>query len=77
MTEGRKDELLAKISKVANSDPTAFPGVESDIKVTKDEESGNFTVDLSVHYIIENQDESDKMDVAYATARSIIRNPTS
>ena len=45
--------------------------------MTKDEESGNIIVDLVIHYIIENEDESDKMDVTYATAKSIIRNPSS
>ena len=51
MTEERKQELLAKISMVASNDLTAFDGAESDIKVSKDAETGKILIDIVVHWI--------------------------
>ena len=36
MSDDRKQELLAKIVKVASNDVSAFAGTDSDIKVVKD-----------------------------------------
>ena len=35
MTEERKQELLAKIERIASNDITVFAGIEYDIKVDK------------------------------------------
>ena len=74
MSEDRRDELLAKITKVASNDAAAFAGTESDIKVSQDEESGNIAIDLIAHWIQSNEDEPDKMLVNYAAAKSTIKN---
>ena len=76
MTERTKDELLAKIKKVADNDATAFAGVESDIIVNRDNASGDIEIDLSVHFIVSDEDEADKMNISYATAKSFIKNAT-
>ena len=41
MTEARREELLAKITMVASNDLTVFEGIESDIKVSKNDQNGN------------------------------------
>ena len=76
MTERTKDELLAKIKKVADNDATAFAGVESDIIVNRDNASGDIEIDMSVHFIVSDEDEGDKMNISYATAKSFIKNAT-
>ena len=76
MTERRKEELLAKIKKVADNDATAFAGVESDIQVSRDNQSGDIEIDLAVHFIVSDEDESDKMNVSYSACKSYIKNAT-
>ena len=76
MTERSKDELLAKIKKVADNDATAYAGVESDIIVSRDNASGDIEIDLAVHYIVSDEDEGDKMNISYAAAKSFIKNAT-
>ena len=41
MTEARREELLAKITMVASNDLTVFEGIESDIKVSRNDQNGN------------------------------------
>ena len=49
MTEARREELLAKITKVASNDLTVYEGIESDIKVSKNDQNGNIVIDMVVH----------------------------
>ena len=76
MAEERKQELLAKISMVASNDLTAFDGAESDIKVSKDSETGKILIDIVVHWIQTDPEEADMMNVSYAAANSAIKNAT-
>lgn len=76
MTEARRGELLDKIAKVASNDVTAFAGTESDIKVSKNDESGEIVVDMCAHFIKTDQDKEDYMNVSYATAKCFIQNAT-
>ena len=70
------EEMLAKIDKVASNDSTAFVGIESDIKVGVDNESGHLIVDMIAHSIKTDENELDRMNVSYAAARSSIKNAT-
>ena len=76
MTEARKGELLDKIAKVACNDITAFAGTESDIIVSKNEESGDIVVDMVAHFIKTDQEREDYMNVSYAAAKCSIENAT-
>ena len=76
MTQARKDELLAKIRKIADNDATAFAGVESDIRVTSDAASGDLMIDMVVHYMASDRDAADRMNVSYAAANCTIKNAT-
>ena len=76
MTEARKGELLDKIAKVACNDITAFAGTESDIIVSKNEESGDIVVDMVAHFIKTDQEREDYMNVSYAAAKCFIQNAT-
>ena len=49
MTEERKEELLAKITRVASNDLSVYDGIESDIKLSKNDQNGDITIDLVVH----------------------------
>ena len=74
MTQERADELLAKIIKVASNDATVFAGVEQDIKVVRDNDSGDIVVDMVVHFIMTDENENDKLNFSYATCNSTIKN---
>ena len=76
MTEGRKEELLVKIQQIADNSTNAYAGVESDIKVNRDDVSGDIEVDLVVHYMASAENEDDRMNVSYAAAKSTIKNAT-
>ena len=73
MTEDRKTELLEKINMVATNDPKASPDPESDIKVSR-AGINSYLVDILVHFVIQNEDEDDKMDVHFAACKSFINN---
>ena len=49
MSEKRREELLAKIAKVASNDAAVFAGSESDIQVSRGIESGDIAIDVVVH----------------------------
>ena len=51
MSEARREELLAKIARVASNDAAAFAGTESDVKVSQDGASGDIAVDVVAHWI--------------------------
>ena len=74
MSEGRREELLAKIARVASNDATAFAGTESDIAVSQGGASGDIAIDVVAHWIISNEDQSDEMMIHYAAAVGTIKN---
>ena len=76
MTQLRYDELMAKILKVKSGDLQATAGIEHNIKVIASDAGGSsdMKVDVVVHYIVSNENESDKMFVYYAAANSLIQN---
>ena len=76
MTGARKEELLAKIERVASNDATAFAGTESDIKVTKNSKNGEIVIDMVAHYMRTDNDRPNLMHVSYTTALGVIRNAT-
>lgn len=77
VSESRRDELLAKIMKVKDSDHTAFAGAEWSIQLTADEnDTSSIEVDLLAHYIVSNENEPDTMTVNYAAAKSTIKPAT-
>ena len=77
VSENRRDELLAKIMKVKDTDHTAFAGAEWSINLTADEnDTSSIEVDLVAHYIVSNKNEPDTMTVNYAAAKTIIKSAT-
>ena len=76
MTGARKEELLAKIERVASNDATAFAGTESDIKVTKNSKNGEIVIDMVAHFMKTDEDRPDYMNVSYAAANCAIANAT-
>ena len=74
MTEERKQELLAKIERVANNDISVFSGVDSDIKIIKKSNENEIIIDMAVHFMITDEAEADRMNISYATCNSIIKN---
>ena len=74
MSEERKEELLAKIAKVASNDTTAFAGTDSGIKVYLNNENGYIVIDMVAHFIKTDENEPDRMNVSYACAKSVIKN---
>ena len=77
MTEERKAEMLEKIEKIASNDATVFAGTESDIRVTKDSDSGELVIDMVAHFMKTNEDKPDEMHVSYASAVSKIKHASS
>lgn len=67
---------MAKILKVKSGDLQATAGIEHNIKVIASDAGGSsdMKVDVVVHYIVSNENESDKMFVYYAAANSLIQN---
>ena len=77
VSENRRDELLAKIMKVKDTDHTAFAGAEWSIQLTADEnDTSSIEVDLLAHYIVSNENEPDTMTVNYAAAKTTIKSAT-
>ena len=76
MTEERKQELIAKIERVANNDITVFSGVDSDIKVKKDDTNGEIVIDMVVHYMLSDENDADRMNLSYAACKATIKNAT-
>ena len=76
MSAERKGELLAKIERVACNDATAFAGVESDIRVATNSESGEIVIDMVAHFMKTDEDRPDYMNVSYAAANCTIANAT-
>ena len=74
MTQERADELLAKVIKVASNDATVFAGVEQDIKVVRDNDSGDIIIDMVVHFIMSDENENNKLNFSYASCNSTIKN---
>ena len=74
MTQQRSEELLAKVIRVASNDATVFAGVEHDIRVVRDNDSGDIVIDMVVHFIKEDENESDKLNFSYASCNSTIKN---
>ena len=73
MTEERKAEMLEKIEKIASNDAKVFAGTESDIRVTKDSDSGELVIDMVAHFMKTDEDKPDYMHVSYAAALSRIK----
>ena len=59
MSDTRRQELLAKISKVASNDVTATDGLESDVKLHRDAETGKIVIDMLVNWMKSNEDVPD------------------
>ena len=76
MTEERKQELLAKIEKVASNDVSVNAGTDYDLKVSKEDQDGSIIIDLVAHIIKSDENEPDKMNVSYASAYCKITNAT-
>ena len=74
MTEDRKQELLAKVERVASNDTTVFAGTDYDIKVDKNSENGSIVIDMVAHIMKSDENEPDKMNVSYAAAYCMINN---
>ena len=51
-----------------------FAGVEHDIRVVRDNASGDIVIDMVVHFIKEDENESDKLNFSYASCNSTIKN---
>lgn len=77
MTEERKAEMLEKIEKIATNDAAVFAGTESDIRVTKDSDSGELVIDMVAHFMKTDEDKPDYMHVSYAAALSKIKHASS
>ena len=76
MSELRKQQLLARIAKVASNDPEAPNDTISDIKVSRSNNAnGDIEIDFVAHFMKTNEQEPDRMTVSYAAAKSIIKNP--
>ena len=74
MTQERKQELIAKIERVANNDISVFSGVDSDIKIKKSSTDGEIVIDMVVHFMKTDEDETERMNVSYAACKSTIKN---
>ena len=48
--------------------------MEQDIKVTKSDENGEIVIDMVVHFMMTDENESDTMNVSYAAAKAVIKN---
>ena len=75
MTEAQRSELLDKLDKVASNDLTVTQDIESDIKVSKNDE-GNLDIDLIAHCMKTNEDAPDKMEIYYAAGKCGIKSPS-
>ena len=75
MTEVRRIELLEKLDKVASNDLTVTQDIESDIKISKNDE-GNLDIDLIAHCMKTNEDSPDKMEIYYTAGKCGIKNPS-
>ena len=75
MTEVRRSELLEKLDKVASNDLTVTQDIESDIKISKNDED-NIDIDLIAHCMKTNEDAPDKMEIYYAAGKCGIKNPS-
>ena len=75
MTDARRNELLDKLDKVASNDLTVTQDIESDIKISKNDE-GNLDIDLIAHCMKTNEDTPDKMEIYYAAGKCGIKNPS-
>ena len=58
---------------VATNDQNAYPGPESDIKVSR-AGTDSYLVDILVHFVITDENEDDRMDVHFAASKSLINN---
>ena len=76
MTENRKWELLAKIERIASNDISVFAGVEHDITIEKNNETGTIVIDLVAHIMKSDENEPEKMNVSYAAAYCSLKNAT-
>ena len=56
MTEARMQELLAEICQVASNDVTAIVGLETDIKLYRDGESGSIVIDMLANWMKSDED---------------------
>ena len=74
MTQQRKDELLTKITQVANNDVATLAGVEKDIRVVKSNENGEIIIDMVVHFIKTDENAPELINVSYAAALARIQN---
>ena len=76
MTPERREELLAKIDRVACNDATVITGTESDIRVSRNSDSGAIVIDMVAHVMKTDEDRPDYMNVSYAAAKCSIENAT-
>ena len=77
MTEERREELLARISKVVSNDARASVGTETDIRVSRSSESGKILIDMVAHFMRPDGTKPTCMNVSYAAANCAIQNATS
>ena len=75
MTAIRKSELLDKLDKVASNDLTVTSDIESNIKISKNDD-GNIEIDLIAPCMKTNEDAPDKMEIHYAAGKCGIKNPS-
>ena len=76
MTEERKVELLAKVQKLVDGETTGFAGVERDIRVIKDSETGDMVIDMIAHWMKIDEDDPEAMSMSYASSKSVIKDAT-
>ena len=76
MTEERKVELLAKIQKIVDNDVETFSGVERDVRIVKDSQSGDIVIDMIAHFMKTDEDDPEAMNMSYACSKSVIKNAT-
>ena len=61
---------------MVDNDATAFSGVERDIRIVKDSQSGDIVIDMLAHIMKTDDDDPTAMSMSYAASLSVIRNAT-
>ena len=74
MTKDQKKTLLKKIDLVATNEPRASPDPESEIKVSRVDDTDSYLVDVLVHFVIADRDNDDRMDIHFAACKGLIHN---
>ena len=76
MTQERKVELLEKIQKIVDNETVAYTGVECDIRVNRDSQTGDVVVDMLAHFMKTDEGDAEAMNMSYAACLSVIKNAT-